>query len=85
MHANGTLPQISLSDFCSRMKSYWNCPVHPSEYIYIYIYISFAYVYDVFYLDISSVMTVIVLFIFFSQTPSYTIIFRILCMYICFR
>ncbi|RYR25704.1 hypothetical protein Ahy_B02g059669 [Arachis hypogaea] len=26
MHANGTLPQISLSDFCSRMKSYWNCP-----------------------------------------------------------
>ncbi|RYR51442.1 hypothetical protein Ahy_A06g026458 [Arachis hypogaea] len=31
MHANGTLPQISLSDFCSRMKSYWNCPVHPSE------------------------------------------------------
>ncbi|RYR56594.1 hypothetical protein Ahy_A05g022286 [Arachis hypogaea] len=28
MHANGTLPQISLWDFCSRMKFYWNCPVH---------------------------------------------------------
>ncbi|QCE07728.1 hypothetical protein DEO72_LG9g2748 [Vigna unguiculata] len=31
MHANGTLPPKSLSDFCSRMKSYWNCPVHPLE------------------------------------------------------
>ncbi|KAK7365368.1 hypothetical protein VNO78_39595 [Psophocarpus tetragonolobus] len=27
MHANGTLPPISLSDFCSRMKSYWNYEV----------------------------------------------------------
>ncbi|ESW23617.1 hypothetical protein PHAVU_004G062700 [Phaseolus vulgaris] len=31
MHANGTLPPKSLPDFCTRMKSYGDCPVHPLE------------------------------------------------------